>query len=209
MTNGEATKQRIFEAATELFARHGYADVSTRDISKAAKMSEGGIYRHYESKAAILDDILAKYKRTASDFIITKKQIDEYIESHTPRQLLAYCVEYFGAGEQKFISDAYRILCREHLTNRYANELMETITYDLIRENCQYTLDLLVKRGDIPPTDTKNLATIWTQAKLYTAQKWVTYSYDEKAQEKVVNDYKEMAGWIITVILAGTTRPNP
>ena len=47
------TKMRIEQAAAEQFARRGADGVTTREIAAASKISEGALYRHFESKAAL------------------------------------------------------------------------------------------------------------------------------------------------------------
>jgi AcrR family transcriptional regulator len=41
---------RLLDAAIEIFARRGYADVNVDDICKAARIAKGSFYRHYRSK---------------------------------------------------------------------------------------------------------------------------------------------------------------
>lgn len=43
-------RTRLLEAATEIFARRGYADVHVDEICKAARIAKGSFYRHYRSK---------------------------------------------------------------------------------------------------------------------------------------------------------------
>ncbi len=51
------TKEKIFDAAVDLFAKKGYDRTSIRDIAKAVGIAESAVYRHYTSKEAILDAI--------------------------------------------------------------------------------------------------------------------------------------------------------
>jgi AcrR family transcriptional regulator len=44
------TRQRIEEAATRLFVSRGIAETSVRDITREIGLSEGALYRHFESK---------------------------------------------------------------------------------------------------------------------------------------------------------------
>lgn len=53
-TRDPARKQRILEAAADLVAGHGYHAVSMADIGAAAGITGSGIYRHFESKSAVL-----------------------------------------------------------------------------------------------------------------------------------------------------------
>ncbi|MEO1093853.1 MAG: TetR/AcrR family transcriptional regulator [Cyanobacteria bacterium J06638_28] len=48
------TETRILTAAQRLFARHGYGGTTTRDLAQAAGVAEGTLFRHFESKKAIL-----------------------------------------------------------------------------------------------------------------------------------------------------------
>lgn len=56
---GKPTKDRIFEAAIDLFSRKGYDRTSVRQIAKAVGLTESAVYRHYPNKDAILEAIFA------------------------------------------------------------------------------------------------------------------------------------------------------
>ena len=51
-------QEKILNAALELFANDGYNVVSTSKIANRAGVSEGLIFRHFESKQGLLDAIL-------------------------------------------------------------------------------------------------------------------------------------------------------
>ena len=63
MANG--TKERILEAALEMFSQNGYAGTNIRELSASLGLVKSGIYKHYESKEAIwnalLDQMIAYY----------------------------------------------------------------------------------------------------------------------------------------------------
>jgi AcrR family transcriptional regulator len=44
------TRERIERAATELFVKKGVVETSVRDIAREIGLSEGALYRHFESK---------------------------------------------------------------------------------------------------------------------------------------------------------------
>ena len=50
MPRGVATRNRIKQAALELFVTKGIIGTSVRDIATLADIAEGGLYRHYASK---------------------------------------------------------------------------------------------------------------------------------------------------------------
>ncbi len=44
---------RLLDAAMDIFARRGYADVNVDEICKAARIAKGSFYRHYRSKEEV------------------------------------------------------------------------------------------------------------------------------------------------------------
>jgi len=58
----KGTKEKIFDAAVDLFAERGYDGVSIRDIAKAVEIKESSVYKHYSSKEAILEAIFEYMK---------------------------------------------------------------------------------------------------------------------------------------------------
>ncbi|MBR3357861.1 MAG: TetR/AcrR family transcriptional regulator [Solobacterium sp.] len=67
------TKDRILEAALELFSQNGYAGTNIRELSASLGLVKSGIYKHFESKEAIWDALLD--------------------------QMIAYYAERFGSAE--------------------------------------------------------------------------------------------------------------
>jgi len=52
-----AGKQRILRAALHLFTEKGLCETSIRDIGAAAKLSNPALYKHYESKDALAQEL--------------------------------------------------------------------------------------------------------------------------------------------------------
>ncbi len=52
-------KEKILRAALQLFAQEGYASTSTSKVAKAAGVSEGLIFRHFENKEGLLKAVIA------------------------------------------------------------------------------------------------------------------------------------------------------
>ena len=53
MRHGPTTRQTILDQALRLFVEQGFTETTTRDIAKACGISEGAIYRHFQSKDEI------------------------------------------------------------------------------------------------------------------------------------------------------------
>jgi AcrR family transcriptional regulator len=54
----DSSRTRILDAAARLFREEGYATVSLRAIAAAAGMKAGSVYYHFDSKQAIVTEIL-------------------------------------------------------------------------------------------------------------------------------------------------------
>ena len=73
----KATRERIIEAADDLFYRQGYDQTSFSDIADAVKISRGNFYYHFKTK----DDILQAVLETR---LTAFKQILEQWEAEIP-----------------------------------------------------------------------------------------------------------------------------
>ena len=59
-TRGSERRERILAAAAELIAERGYHAVSMTDLGVAAGIVGPGIYRHFDSKAAVLASLFER-----------------------------------------------------------------------------------------------------------------------------------------------------
>jgi AcrR family transcriptional regulator len=60
----EATRDALIEAARVLFAERGYADVGTEEIVRAAGVTRGALYHHFDGKRELFE---AVYERVESE----------------------------------------------------------------------------------------------------------------------------------------------
>jgi len=56
-----STRERISEAALHLISQKGYHGASTREIARAAGVTEITLFRHFGSKEALLEDVLNRF----------------------------------------------------------------------------------------------------------------------------------------------------
>lgn len=68
----ERRHQRILAAAEELFATQGFAKTTVEEIAAAAGVSKGLVYRHYESKEALLEAI---WLRLVDDWTVATHRV--------------------------------------------------------------------------------------------------------------------------------------
>src|SRR5829696_105967 len=63
-----ATRAELLRVARELFAKRGYADVGTEQIVRAAHVTRGALYHHFEDKRALFR---AVHEQVADDLLAT------------------------------------------------------------------------------------------------------------------------------------------
>ncbi len=61
MPASDTTLGTVLATAEELFVAHNYADVSMRDIARAASVSTGALYHHFASKEQLYYAMLTAY----------------------------------------------------------------------------------------------------------------------------------------------------
>ena len=97
----DAKRDKILTAAAGVFAERGVAGASMAEVAKACGISKGNIYHYYDSKLAILFDILDSYLCRLRDRIIAVQLDANNVET----SLETLCVE---------ILDAYQGMDHEH-----------------------------------------------------------------------------------------------
>ena len=97
----DAKRDRILTAAAGVFAERGVAGASMAEVAKVCDISKGNIYHYYDSKLAILFDILDSYLCRLRDRTVAV-QLDA---NNVQTSLETLCIE---------ILDAYQGMDHEH-----------------------------------------------------------------------------------------------
>jgi AcrR family transcriptional regulator len=109
-TKSNRAEAEFKAAARRVFARQGYAPTKITDITTEAGRAAGGIYRYFESKAAVLkaladDFIAALHERVAgraghAHAMTTAEHVREHVEAYwkTYREFLPEMVAIYQAS---------------------------------------------------------------------------------------------------------------
>jgi AcrR family transcriptional regulator len=67
----EATRAKLIAAARRLFAERGYAGVGTEEIVRAAGVTRGALYHHFEGKPQLLEAVYEQIEGELTEKIAT------------------------------------------------------------------------------------------------------------------------------------------
>lgn len=101
-------KSRIMNAAADLLARKGYHAVSIAEIGAAAGITGSGVYRHFDSKSAVL---VALFDQIIDDLLRDQKHV---LETTTD---LGKALDQLIAGQVEFV------VGKRELAQVYHNEI--------------------------------------------------------------------------------------
>lgn len=75
-TASTARENRILDAAADLMAHYGYDKTTVSDIARAAGISKGAVYLHFESKDALFEALLQRELIAYSERWLTRIEAD-------------------------------------------------------------------------------------------------------------------------------------
>ena len=105
------TRERIVEAARSLFAEKGFDRTTTADIARKARISEGTIYRHFNSKKDLLKECVIPVLQKIIDFTEDYSPSENSLRALTI-DLLEMRLQLFREHHQTF-----RIIFRELMSS--------------------------------------------------------------------------------------------
>ncbi len=181
----EATRRRILDAATEVFAAKGYHDTAVDDIVRASETSKGAVYFHFPNKQGIFQVLIDELTKILAQRIersianehggmakveaALRTVIDTFTKHRTLSRILF--IETVGAGrtcDQKLLD----------IHGRFA---------EIIRHN----LDEAVEEGVIAPLDTETAALAWFGAINEIITRWL-YTGQPESLEHVTPELAAM-----------------
>src|SRR3989442_8002028 len=95
MPAADLTRQRLVHAALELFSTRGYAATTTAEIARKAGVAEGTIYRHFQSKQHLLNEL---YRGAARWALRLVREAEGAAGGSAPRGEVAHLAPAPGAG---------------------------------------------------------------------------------------------------------------
>ena len=159
-------KNKIYKGAIEIFKENGYSKATMKEISKKSKVPIGNIYRYYENKEILYDEIVfesystIKYNHIHEDLETISSDLNKnprvflknYINLATSKPMEFYILfsSSIGTKYENFLEELIEIRTNKYLEyNKKNNIESENIDEDfvliLIRSSVTTIVDICKK----------------------------------------------------------------
>jgi AcrR family transcriptional regulator len=158
---GDLRRQLILGAARRCFARNGFAGTTTKSVAAAAAISEGLLFKHFPSKAALYAEILAEECEADPDLA---HLLGQQPSTATLVELVKGMVGHFmqiseGPDEQE--AQRLRLMMSSHLDDGEFARLLYAKVGDLIGPLFTASIERAVAAGDAARIGTKPLLNLF------------------------------------------------
>lgn len=167
MDDTKGARERILDAALNIFSSKGYHDTKLDEIAEESETSKGGIYFHFPNKErlflALVDQFADLLERRIVEAIEQEKEGIQRV-----RAALAACLQTFG----KYRLPAKLLLVQAvGLGATFENKRMEI--NDRFARLIRTYLDEAIAVGDLAPVDTEVVSYAWMGAIYGVVIRWV------------------------------------
>lgn len=176
------TRQRILDAAAELFIDQGYGGTSIRTIAEAAGVAPDTVYATFGSKPRLLTALVdIRLVPDGGSSVLDRPEVREMRDERDPRKLLhLFAHDYASMGERvRPVSEVLR-------TAKAVDPEMAAIRDEMEGYRFQYVQTMvgwLAKRSKLRMTQLRAAHVVWTLASpdvgrmLCDVQGWTTDEY--------------------------------
>ncbi len=167
------TKDKILDAALDLFCVDGYSTVSIRDIGKAVGIKESSIYYHFKNKEDILQSLFDQSEQWTQ---MRKSQFNQALDAVSEIE----CEKFIFAGvaylesyllEEK-INKMIRMLMMEKQRSLKAAEIYRQLFFTVPLEHHKNVFTRMRDKGYIAGDDPELLAAEYQSIILYVFHKY-------------------------------------
>ena len=155
-----STKQKILEAALELFSVQGYEATSISQLAEAVGIRKASLYSHFENKQAILDALIqTTLEQYAQHSIFTKADWDDPDFTRDKENLTPEAAAQMFMGQIRYIlhdpqiSRARKMLTIEQFQNPQIAQLQTRQNYTDVMRYFTGLVRFLIRQGRLADSD--------------------------------------------------------
>ena len=131
IAQGAATRDRLLEVATRLFAEQGYEHTSIEQVLRAAGVSRGSLYHHFSGKDRLFEAVVEHVEEA----VILRRLVAAAGRQHDPVQMLrAGCATWIALANDPVVRQVVLIDAPAVLGWERWRELDERYGFGLMKE---------------------------------------------------------------------------
>lgn len=150
MRDGAETKRRIERAALHLFVEKGVTQTTIRDITKAVGITEGALYRHFESKDELSSKLFVENYQTFADELERTREGESGLTDQMAAMIRLFCA-FFDRDPDLF---SYLLLAQHDAGRQAPSDIKSPVA--VVRR----TISAAADRGEIPGGDPEFLTSV-------------------------------------------------
>ncbi|HEX5498518.1 MAG TPA: TetR/AcrR family transcriptional regulator [Thermomicrobiales bacterium] len=176
-TKSESRRQRVLDAALEVFAREGYGNAAVDEIARRSDTSKGGVYFHFPSKQAMF---LALIDAAAALLLDRTRRAMAETDDPIAKGDAALLAVLRTFGGHRALA---RLLLIEALgAGREFNQRLSDLHAEFAHLIAAW-LDEAIAAGAIPPQDVALASVAWFGAVNQTVTRWVLTGAPERLED--------------------------
>jgi AcrR family transcriptional regulator len=140
-------KERIFNAAIDVFAEKGFRNATIKDIAEAADVGEGTIYSYYASKDDLLMAIIDELSQLKLRNIFAAEGLEVDYKEWTYRQFIENAERFRGPATTMYLAVLPELLSNPQLRDGFYKSIQATFAQS------EAYLTERIERGHIRPLD--------------------------------------------------------
>ena len=176
-SKGELTKQKLLDAAEQIFGEKGYYETSVVDITQKAEVAQGTFYKYFSSKKEIFDELVRELNRT---FRYEIRKAVEQTNSEKEAQITGIRTFFKWVKHHRNLYSIVQqaILVDPGLYRWY---------YERIAEGYIKGLERAIEAGKFKALDTETMAYMLMGISQFIGMKWILWN-DQEVPESVIRD---------------------
>lgn len=174
-----ALKEDILKAAYEIFGTKGFTKTTISDIIKKAGASKGGFYHHFDSKEAILEEILQLYIKDVNAYL--DQLYEEY--DHDYKKIFIGVFEAINRFKKEQFKRWPELMKMMAFPGSDVIILRMGLSFE---ESTRIFYEHLIEKGnhkDWETNDANHVARVWTKELLHVYASISRYLLESEAKE--------------------------
>jgi len=189
---GKSTKERIMDAAIDLFSIKGYEAVSIREIARAVDIRESSIYNHYKGKDELMDTIIQHFIGELSRSDPEETPMEVMLEKYGAEEFMNISASaYLQRLNQPRIAKIWRIISIELFRNDKVRNFFRTTIVEVPIAAWEQIFLKMIELGYIRECDANTLAKEFFYHCIYLYFDCFIISFDESTYETFTRNILE------------------